>query len=93
VKTMAAVLAGHWSASTHTEREPFVDKCDGCGEVVYTWGDPISGPLATHQQAMLTAAGFGKLPACYSKSKTGRPCILRDRHMTQHQFDVNMRPE
>ena len=42
---------------------------------------------------IMEAAGFGKLPECPSKNKVGRPCILRDRHMTQHQFDVNMRPE
>jgi len=57
-------------------------------------GDTL--PYETQANAIaahLTAAGFGKLPECPSKNKVGRPCILRDRHMTQHQFDVNMRPE
>jgi hypothetical protein len=60
---MAEVLAEHWSASTHTERKPFVDKCDGCGDLILSWGDPTVGDgserLAAHQQAMLAAAGFG----------------------------------
>jgi hypothetical protein len=63
VKTMAEVLSAHWSASTHTERKPFVDKCDGCGAVIFSWGDPTVniGPerLAIHQADALTAAGFG----------------------------------
>ncbi len=62
-KTMAEVLAEHWSASTHTERKPFVDKCDGCGAVIFSWGDPTVadgfGHLAAHQADALTAAGFG----------------------------------
>ena len=62
-KTMAEVLAEHWSASTHTDtdNEPPVDKCDGCGKVLHTWGDQIPEihPLATHQAAALSAAGFG----------------------------------
>lgn len=60
---MAEVLAAHWSRSTHADSEPFVDKCDGCGAVVYTWGDDQAWegiePLAAHQAAMLSAAGFG----------------------------------
>lgn len=64
--TMADVLSAHWSRSTHTDSKPFVDKCDGCGAVVYSWGgnaapDGIE-PLVAHQAAMLSAAGFGKLP-------------------------------
>lgn len=62
-KTMADVLAAHWSASTHTERKPFVDKCDGCGAVIFSWGDPTVADgyerLAAHQAAALSAAGFG----------------------------------
>lgn len=62
-KTMAEVLAAHWSASTHTDRKPFVDKCDGCGAVIFSWGDPTvadgSAHLAAHQATALTAAGFG----------------------------------
>lgn len=54
---IAEVIAGHWSASTHTDREPFVDKCDGCGAVVRTWGESHGtwrdSPLASHQAAML----------------------------------------
>ncbi len=60
---MADVLRGHWSASTRTDRKPFVDKCDGCGAVIRSWGDetPTFGVdlLATHQAAALSAAGFG----------------------------------
>jgi|GEM_PF-1576087 len=60
---MAEVLAAHWSRSTHADSEPAVDKCDGCGAVIYTCGnDPTPGgiePLAAHQAAMLSAAGFG----------------------------------
>lgn len=60
---MAEVLMAHWSRSTHSDSEPYVDKCDGCGAVIYTWGDePTPGgiePLAAHQAAALTAAGFG----------------------------------
>jgi len=63
VSGMAEVLAAHWSRSTHGYSEPFVDKCDGCGTVIYTWGNnPTPGgiePLATHQAEMLSAAGFG----------------------------------
>jgi hypothetical protein len=63
VKTMTEVLSEHWSASTHTERKPFVDKCDGCGDVIFSWGDPTvadgSERLAAHQSDALTAAGFG----------------------------------
>ena len=62
---IADVLSAHWSRSTHTDSKPFVDKCDGCGAVVYSWGDetPLYDiePLAAHQEAMLIAAGFGKL--------------------------------
>ena len=62
-KTMAEVVREHWSASTHTERKPFVDKCDGCGEVIFSWGDTTvadgSERLAAHQAAALTVAGFG----------------------------------
>lgn len=65
---MENVLAAHWSASTHTDQKPFVDKCDGCGEVILTWGGKgdsfsVSGPdlLAKHQAEALTAAGFGNL--------------------------------
>ena len=60
---MVGVLAAHWSRSTHADSEPFVDKCDGCGAVIYTWGDDPAWegiePLAAHQAAMLSAAGFG----------------------------------
>jgi hypothetical protein len=60
---MAEVLAAHWSASTHTDSKPFVDKCDGCGAVVRSWGDEaeayVGEYLAAHQSAMLSAAGFG----------------------------------
>jgi hypothetical protein len=62
-KTMAEVLAAHWSVSTHADNEPEppVDKCDGCGKVLHTWGDQIPEvhPLAAHQAAVLSAAGFG----------------------------------
>jgi hypothetical protein len=62
---MADVLMQHWSASTHTDRKPFVDKCDGCGDVIFSWGDPTVGlgneRLAAHQAAALSAAGFGRL--------------------------------
>lgn len=34
---MENVLAAHWSVSTHTDQKPFVNKCDGCGEVILTW--------------------------------------------------------
>lgn len=60
---MAEVLAAHWSASTHTDSNPFVDKCDGCGAAIFSWGDPTvadgSAQLVAHQADMLTAAGFG----------------------------------
>jgi murein endopeptidase len=61
---MAEVLAAHWSRSTHSDSEPFVDKCDGCGAVIYSWGDDPAWegiePLAAHQAEVLSAAGFGK---------------------------------
>lgn len=58
--SIADVLAEHWSISTHTDSEPTVDKCDGCGAVVYTWGGEWSArEIAQHQAAMLEAAGFG----------------------------------
>jgi hypothetical protein len=61
---MAEVLAAHWSRSTHTDSEPFVDKCDGCGAAIYTWGNEQTPggiePLAAHQAEMLTAAGYRK---------------------------------
>lgn len=57
---VAKVLAGHWSASTHTDRKPFVDKCDGCGAVILTWGGDgdaygVDGStlLAAHQAEAL----------------------------------------
>ena len=60
---MADVLRAHWSASTHTDSKPFVDKCDGCGAVIFSWGDPTVADgyerLAAHQAAALSAAGFG----------------------------------
>ncbi|MFS0715505.1 hypothetical protein ABC337_04835 [Arthrobacter sp. 1P04PC] len=54
---IAKVLAEHWSRSSHTDAKPYVDKCDGCGAVIYTWGDPnpadgVEG-LAAHQAAVL----------------------------------------
>lgn len=60
-KTMAEVLAEHWSASTHTDHEPPVDQCDGCGAVLRKWGDDSDMPaqLAAHQAAALSAAGYG----------------------------------
>lgn len=62
-KSMAEVLRAHWSTSTHTDRKPFVDKCDGCGAVILTWGVPTfiggSESLAAHQAEALSAAGFG----------------------------------
>ena len=62
-KTMTEVLRAHWTASTHTDSKPFVDKCDGCGEVIFSWSDPTVGDgyerLAAHQAAALSAAGFG----------------------------------
>lgn len=68
VTGMEDVLAAHWSVSTHTDQKPFVDKCDGCGEVILTWGgtgDSFSvgaaDLLAKHQAAELEAAGFGNL--------------------------------
>jgi hypothetical protein len=65
---MAEVLAAHWSRSTFSDNEPFVDKCDGCGSVIYTWGnDPTPGgiePLAAHQAAMLADAGFAEESCC-----------------------------
>ena len=61
MKTMAEVLAEHWSASTHADSEPPVDKCDGCGAVLRTWGDDsdMPGQLAAHQSEALAAAGYG----------------------------------
>ena len=65
MSAIAEVLAAHWSRSTHSDGEPFVDKCDGCGTVIYTWGgDPRRGgiePLAAHQAAMLLDAGYQKV--------------------------------
>jgi hypothetical protein len=60
-KNMAEVILGHWSRSTHTDSKPPVDKCDGCGEVVHTWGEPTdpNEGIAAHQAAALSAAGFG----------------------------------
>lgn len=62
---MEDVLAAHWSASTHTESKPFVDKCDGCGAVIFSWGDVTvtngADRLAKHQAEALSAAGFGNL--------------------------------
>lgn len=61
MNTMQDVLRAHWSASTHTESKPFVDKCDYCGAVLREWGDDTDMPtqLAAHQAAALSAAGFG----------------------------------
>ena len=63
MSAMAEVLAAHWSRSTFTNHRPHVDKCDGCGAVIYTWGDDATRggiePLATHQADALSAAGFG----------------------------------
>lgn len=62
MSTMAEVLAKHWSASTHTECKPVVDKCDGCGAVVMTWGTNGDMPalLAKHQADELAKAGYRK---------------------------------
>ena len=54
---IAKVLAEHWSRSTHTDAKPIVDKCDGCGAVIYSRGDDPNWagnePLAAHQAAVL----------------------------------------
>lgn len=52
---IAEVLAAHWSVSTHTDRKPYVDKCDGCGAVVLTWDTSMDAKdaLSAHQAAML----------------------------------------
>lgn len=59
---LAALLAEHWSASTHTDRKPYVDKCDGCGAVILEWGQPVPSDsrlwLAAHQAAVIRAAGW-----------------------------------
>lgn len=75
--SMADILMGHWSASTHTDKKPFVDKCDGCGEVILTWGGEgdtygIDGStlLAAHQTGMLAANGYGKLEDAWDMGYT-----------------------
>ncbi len=82
VKTMAEVLSEHWSASTHTERKPFVDKCDGCGEVIFSWGDPTvtdgSEHLAAHQAAALSAAGFGPVQEARAEVEAAVYPLIRD---------------
>jgi len=55
-KTMAEVLLAHWAHNCSP------DKCTcSCGELIKHWGDGIDAneALAAHQEAMLTAAGFG----------------------------------
>jgi len=82
---MAEVLTAHWSRSTHTDSEPFVDKCDGCGAVVYSWGDETAPhgiePLAAHQEAMLTAAGFGELAPAWQQGMEHALTWLGERDM------------
>ena len=59
MKTMAEVLSQHWGH--HCGKDKCV--CD-CGETILHWGAehaPDQGGLAAHQEAMLTAAGFGLL--------------------------------
>lgn len=72
---MAEVLAAHWSRSTHSDVKPFVDKCDGCGAVIYSWGDEPAWegiePLAAHQAAALSAAGFGPVKEAAAKALEG----------------------
>lgn len=60
---IAGVIMAHWSRSTHTDRKPSVDKCDGCGEVILTWGEGVDAneALAAHQADVLAANGYGKL--------------------------------
>jgi hypothetical protein len=67
---MQEVLRAHWSASTHTESKPFVDKCDGCGAVIMTWGEGGDMPalLVAHQADALTAAGFGPVKAAQAQA-------------------------
>jgi len=69
---MEDVLAAHWSVSTHTESKPFVDKCDGCGAVILTWGDSADMPaqLAKHQAHALAAAGFGSKHDAWAEGVT-----------------------
>lgn len=59
---LEALLAEHWSVSTHTDRKPYVDKCDGCGAVILEWGQPVPSDsrlwLAAHQAAVIRAAGW-----------------------------------
>ena len=63
-ESMADVLRAHWTASTHSEDKPFVDKCDGCGEVIFSWDDLAVRDghehLAAHQANALAAAGYRK---------------------------------
>ena len=67
IQTIAGVLRSHWSASTHTDSKPFVDRCDGCGEVIFSWGDPTVDDgherLAAHQATALAAAGYRRAVA------------------------------
>ena len=81
-KTMAEVLAAHWSVSTHADNEPEppVDKCDGCGKVLHTWGDQIPEvhPLAAHQAAALSAAGFGLVADAKAEGARAAIAYLRE---------------
>jgi hypothetical protein len=73
---MAEVMAAHWSRSTHSDSEPFVDKCDGCGAVIYTWGTDadVLECLATHQAAELIKAGYGNMADAWDEGH-GIGCV------------------
>jgi hypothetical protein len=90
VKTMAEVLEDHWSASTHSDSEPHVDKCDGCGEVLRAWGDDsaMNAQLAAHQSAMLTAAGFGPVKAATLTEALEKAEVI---HVHHHDIEHHAR--
>lgn len=56
---IAEVIAAHWSFTTDSSKKPFVDRCDGCKEAVYSWGSPSSEQQKArpaHQAEMVAAA-------------------------------------
>lgn len=53
---IAAAINAHWAFSNDTVQVPFVDRCDGCGEVVYTHGTQLKHALAAHQARAVLAA-------------------------------------